>query len=439
MRFTRISLIVLALMMFVGVSAVAAQSSDSGSLSGTEWRLVSFGTAGLETLVMPDDPITLEFTAENGVTGLGGCESYSGTYTVNLEAITFAEVGATDCAPEEISEQDQAFFDALNNANTYALANTELTIWYNNNEQRLIFVSNAPEDVGLQNTVWHLEGYGEAEVETPVVPIPSGNISLVFGNGGQVEGNTGCNSFSGSFFTSVAASTATDDTDTAGDTDTETDTDTEGDTDTETDTDTEGDTETDTDTDTESDTDTEGDTDADVIVDVSDAQNTISFGDLVSTLVACTDEALGNQETAYLNALRSAVSYERLGNRLVIWYDPAAVVDTTTTDATAEPTAEGDTGADAPQRLLFVYVGQADEMDDTGEESSEDVETTETGLPAGCTNPWVVAAGDTLEAIAVTCETTVDAILAANPDITDASVISVGQEIVIPTSGDDGS
>lgn len=414
MKITRLSLIVLGLLMFVGVSAVAAQSSDSVSLAGTEWRLISYGTAGLETLVMPDDPITLEFSAENAVTGMGGCESYSGTYSVNLEAITFAEVVSADCAPEEISDQDQAFFDALNNANTYALANTELTIWYNNSEQRLNFVSNDPTDVGLQNTVWHLEGYGEAEVETPVVPIPSGNISLVFGDSGQVEGNTGCNSFSGSFITGTSVTTDTSE----GDTDTDAATTATPDADTATAT-------------PDASSDESDDTDTDVIVNVSAAQNTISFGELVSTLVACTDETLSGQEAAYLDALRSAVSYERLGNRLVIWYDPAAIEGETTDDADAE--------VDAPQRLLLVYVGQADEMDAADEESSDaDVET-ETGLPAGCTNPWIVVAGDSLASIADVCETTVDALLAANPDITDASVISVGQEIVIPLPGDDGS
>ena len=44
----------------------------------------------------------------------------------------------------------------------------------------------------------------------------------------------------------------------------------------------------------------------------------------------------------------------------------------------------------------------------------------------------LVEAGETLSAIAAKYNTTVDTILAANPDIKDPNFISIGQEIVIP-------
>ena len=46
---------------------------------------------------------------------------------------------------------------------------------------------------------------------------------------------------------------------------------------------------------------------------------------------------------------------------------------------------------------------------------------------------YVVKAGDTLYAIAVRFKVTVKAILAANPGITNANQIAVGQKILIPT------
>lgn len=55
-----------------------------------------------------------------------------------------------------------------------------------------------------------------------------------------------------------------------------------------------------------------------------------------------------------------------------------------------------------------------------------------TATPAPTQRVYIVQSGDTLNGIAARFGTTVDAILQANPSITDASVITVGQRIVIP-------
>ncbi|GEM_PF-1996827 len=47
----------------------------------------------------------------------------------------------------------------------------------------------------------------------------------------------------------------------------------------------------------------------------------ITFGPLISTLVACTDEALGRQESEILSALTGTVPYTLAGNRLQIRYN----------------------------------------------------------------------------------------------------------------------
>jgi heat shock protein HslJ len=49
--------------------------------------------------------------------------------------------------------------------------------------------------------------------------------------------------------------------------------------------------------------------------------NSLSIGALVSTLMACTDENLMQQEARYLAALQSAISYELQNNQLAIGYE----------------------------------------------------------------------------------------------------------------------
>ncbi len=46
--------------------------------------------------------------------------------------------------------------------------------------------------------------------------------------------------------------------------------------------------------------------------------NSISFHNLVSTLMACADQAVTDQESAYLNALNQAATYELSNDSLVI-------------------------------------------------------------------------------------------------------------------------
>jgi len=48
---------------------------------------------------------------------------------------------------------------------------------------------------------------------------------------------------------------------------------------------------------------------------------TISFGEIVSTLMACTDERVMQQEQQYLGALQSAGQFELAGQRLTIQYN----------------------------------------------------------------------------------------------------------------------
>ena len=47
---------------------------------------------------------------------------------------------------------------------------------------------------------------------------------------------------------------------------------------------------------------------------------TLTFSDMVSTLRACTDETIGNQESRYLKALQQATRFTLAGDSLVIEY-----------------------------------------------------------------------------------------------------------------------
>lgn len=75
--------------------------------------------------------------------------------------------------------------------------------------------------------------------------------------------------------------------------------------------------------------------------------NTITFGEIASTLMACADPALMDQETQYFAALQTASTYEIDGDTLTITYDGGVLTFSRATpessDATETPATEAST------------------------------------------------------------------------------------------------
>lgn len=101
----------------------------------------------------------------------------------------------------------------------------------------------------LRNTNWRLDSFGSVGAATPV--IAGSTITLTFGEDGQVSGQSGCNSYGGSYTERGAA---------------------------------------------------------------------LEFGEITSTLKACADQAVMEQEQQYLQTLRSADRFTMDGDTLTIWY-----------------------------------------------------------------------------------------------------------------------
>jgi heat shock protein HslJ len=236
----------MAVMAFGVASTIGAQPADPGSLPGTQWQLVSYGTPGAETPVIAASVITLEFPAANQVAGNAGCNQYSGGYGVEQADIVFSDIVSTLMACETaISDQEAAYLQALESATAYAQTDEQLELWYDNEQQHLVFMSIVENP--LLDTGWQLVSYGEPDNQTPV--IEGSSISLTFASNIQIEGNGGCNGYGGNYTV-------------------------------------------------------DGDS--------------ISFSEVVSTLMACAEDDITQQESNYFSALNTATSYEIAGNQLIV-------------------------------------------------------------------------------------------------------------------------
>ncbi len=92
--------------------------------------------------------VTLKFGEDGRASGSTGCNSYSGTYEVRGDSISFGRLVSTRraCLDQNANEQEHRFLSALESANRFRLSSNRLTILSDRGRNVLNFVSaSAPE------------------------------------------------------------------------------------------------------------------------------------------------------------------------------------------------------------------------------------------------------------------------------------------------------
>ena len=118
-------------------------------LNGGSWILDKFGPIGEETAVLPDTTITLNF-ADGGVNGTASCNNYFGEATQAGSALSFGAIGSTRMAcSDAIMQQENAYLAALGTVNSFSLENDQLILTYENG--RLIFTLAPAEETGADD------------------------------------------------------------------------------------------------------------------------------------------------------------------------------------------------------------------------------------------------------------------------------------------------
>ena len=89
-------------------------------LPGTSWVLVDLdGTAPVG-----ETPPTIAFDDQGTVTGTGGCNTFNGEVTIDGSDMSVGPLASTQMACEEdISNQEAAFFTALQDVTSYTVDN----------------------------------------------------------------------------------------------------------------------------------------------------------------------------------------------------------------------------------------------------------------------------------------------------------------------------
>jgi heat shock protein HslJ len=169
-------------------------------LTGTTWRLVSWGDPDTPTDVEAGTSVTAVFNPETDTTGTvsgnATCNSYSTSYALDDSSISFGPTAGTMMMCPIGADQETAYLAALDTAQTYTIVGANMQITYDGGVLNFTAL-NLP----LENVLWQA-------VMVAGQPVPDGvEITTLFEPGdtadaGTVGGSTGCNSFNTSYETS---------------------------------------------------------------------------------------------------------------------------------------------------------------------------------------------------------------------------------------------
>jgi heat shock protein HslJ len=92
---------------------LAPAPSTTAPLEDTRWKLIRLGTQGV-TIASPERaPYLILQSDQKRVAGSGGCNRLTGSYLLDGEQLTFAQMAGTMMACSQGMELENAFHDAL--------------------------------------------------------------------------------------------------------------------------------------------------------------------------------------------------------------------------------------------------------------------------------------------------------------------------------------
>lgn len=125
-------------------AAVTVDAQPEVDLLGA-WLLEDLGGRGVMDMVQT----TIEFDAEGGVFGGGGCNRFTGSYTFENELLEFSPLAGTKMmCPEAVMDQEDRFHQALGAVERVAMDGPFLLIFYTDAEQPLRFTRMEPDVIG---------------------------------------------------------------------------------------------------------------------------------------------------------------------------------------------------------------------------------------------------------------------------------------------------
>ena len=127
-------------------AAPARQGTLPAEMVGVTWQLAAYQKAGADVDISAA-AITLQFSADGQVSGSGGCNTYSGSYTAGDGGqLTFSPLISTRkfCAPEAIMTLESSYLQGLQGVSAYKLSGTAQLELTSSGGDTLRYTTGAP-------------------------------------------------------------------------------------------------------------------------------------------------------------------------------------------------------------------------------------------------------------------------------------------------------
>ncbi|MCZ9313551.1 MAG: META domain-containing protein [Methanocorpusculum sp.] len=172
------------------LTAGCINTASQPNPAGTTWVLAGFGPDN----GAPATTISLTFGDNGSASGNGGVNGYSVSYTADPGAgkLTFGHIAATLMAgPAQFMADEDKYFASLVNSTSYKLTDSSLVLLDKDGAVLLTFTSP------LRNTAWTLVSYTTPTASVAAQPLTL--ITLNFGDNGTIFGTGGINQFTGTW------------------------------------------------------------------------------------------------------------------------------------------------------------------------------------------------------------------------------------------------
>jgi heat shock protein HslJ len=178
-------------------SDATSGGADASSFEGTPWVLAS----GIDVAGFAKVAPSVTFAAGKAA-GSTGCNRFTGSYTVNGDALTFGMLATTQraCVPPA-DAVERAYVAALAKVARWRVDNGELALLDANSAEVLSYRAASP--VGSWEATSLLKG-------TAITgPLAGTKITATFDDAGTLSGSAGCNTYSATYTTDHGTITIT--------------------------------------------------------------------------------------------------------------------------------------------------------------------------------------------------------------------------------------
>ena len=187
--------------------ATACQSTADPAanidLAGTSWILSSLDGSP----PLADTVVTLEFGTDGTVAGSDGCNRLTTSYTQDGAALTITQPTASTmiACQEPVMSQAAVFQEALVGTETISATEEALILLDGDGNELAVFTVVSQE---LSGTSWIVTNYNNGR-EAVVGVIDGTEMTVSFGDGGELSGTAGCNNYFASYEADAEAGTIT--------------------------------------------------------------------------------------------------------------------------------------------------------------------------------------------------------------------------------------